>query len=404
MERTQFLSFITIAAGFVLTQFSLILYLPSQHLIAESIGLNPQEMAYALSTALCGYAAGQLFWGTLSDFFGRKNALLTAAISGGITAFAIPNCHSAANFDLLLATLTFFQAAYNSIGYALIYDTFPPAKTAKIIATISIFMAITPVIAPRISLTITDNWGWTMLFKALSVYSLLLSLGIMAQIKRRRVSSVRPKLTTGFASLMRNWPYLRYCLTLALAFSTFILFQQNAKPIFTQVMQVNDMQYATLYALAASPYLLSTIAVRKWIQRIPVKKLTKTGTGFLVTGYLTLLIGGLFPDWALSQTFGWLGVMISMIGTGIVMPGSKIGAISSVNSQVGSASSGMKFIQIGSSIVVTWIAADIMDTQNITNTLWVLAGCAVIAAALNYLESYQAPQETLAAEPAELSA
>ena len=106
MERSDVLSSTNIAAGFVLTQFSLILYLPSQHLIAQSIGLTAQDMAYALSTALCGYAAGQLWWGTLSDFFGRKKALLMAAIGGGITAFFIPHCHTAQNFDEMLAVLT----------------------------------------------------------------------------------------------------------------------------------------------------------------------------------------------------------------------------------------------------------------------------------------------------------
>ena len=183
---------------------------------------------------------------------------------------------------------------------------------------------------------------------------------------------------------MRNQAYLKYCFSLALTFSTFILFQQNAYAIFTHVMHVHAQHYAMAYALASSPYLLSTIAVRKLIQKMTIGAIAKTGTGLLATGYLMLALAALFPAHLLSTFFGWLGVMIAMAGTGIAMPSSKIGAISSIETQIGTASSGMKFIQIGSSIGIAWIAAHMMDTGNATSTLVLLAVCASIAALIHY--------------------
>ena len=383
MQNKQAIQFMTIAAGFVLTQLSLLLYLPSQKLIADAIGLSSEEMAYALSTALCGYALGQLCWGTLSDYLGRKPALIIAALGGAITAAVIPQCHSASNFDLLMACLTFFQAAYTSIGYSLIYDTFPAERTAKIIASIGILMAITPVIAPLLSFAITDRYGWTMLFTSLSVYSLVLMCAILWIIKHRPMPSFQTKGSGALTQLRNNHDYLIYCITLAFVYSAFILFQQKAPDFFANILHVPQQNYAFIYAIAALPYLLSTMVVKKLIQRYPIAQIVRIGSFLLASGYTLISCASLIQHLWLSEILGWTGILISMTGTGAVMPCSKIGAITSVNSHVGTASSGMKFIQIGTSIGAAWCAATLMATVGPVSSLSLLALCGIMAAWIN---------------------
>lgn len=55
-----------------LEPLSIDLYLPAFTDIAESLQVSLSEVQISLSIFLAGFAIGQLFWGSLSDYYGRK--------------------------------------------------------------------------------------------------------------------------------------------------------------------------------------------------------------------------------------------------------------------------------------------------------------------------------------------
>jgi MFS transporter, DHA1 family, multidrug resistance protein len=395
MPHNKTLRFIIIAAGFVLTQMSLILYLPCQNIIGHDLGLSEQAIAYALSTSLIGYALGQLWWGTLSDIIGRKTALLIAAMGGGLAAIAIPYSNTALSFDITMAMLTFCQAAFTSIGYALIRESFPANKSAHIIATIGILMATTPVMVPLINQAIVDNFSWHWLFWGIACYNLSLSISLVLHIPNTSSQSTKRFDIKSMVAAYENPHYTRYCLTLALGFSTFLLFQQHGEDLFAYLLQTNHNNYASVYAIATAPYLISTIAVRQCLNYFSLQTLNQCGLYMLAIGYGIILTShSLMPlHPTMAHTLPWIGIALSMLGTGIVMPTSKIGAMHHVSSQIGTAASVMKFTQIGISIIITWAATSFIPPHHSQQTLWLLALCALAATSISWALSkkHQSP-------------
>ena len=66
---------------------SIDLYLPAFADIAESLQVSMGEVQISLSIFLAGFAIGQLFWGSLSDYYGRKNPILLATALYTVSSF-----------------------------------------------------------------------------------------------------------------------------------------------------------------------------------------------------------------------------------------------------------------------------------------------------------------------------
>ncbi|MEG3002249.1 MAG: MFS transporter, partial [Comamonas sp.] len=61
-------------------------YLPSFHAIAQEFAVGPAAVQQTLSAYVLAMAITMLFYGTLSDTFGRQRVLLCAAVGFAITS------------------------------------------------------------------------------------------------------------------------------------------------------------------------------------------------------------------------------------------------------------------------------------------------------------------------------
>ena len=78
MNRKMGIVVLVLSLLAALEPLSIDLYLPAFTDIAESLQVSLSEVQISLSIFLAGFAIGQLFWGTLSDYYGRKNPILAA--------------------------------------------------------------------------------------------------------------------------------------------------------------------------------------------------------------------------------------------------------------------------------------------------------------------------------------
>src|SRR6202020_1935149 len=92
---TLLLSFLT-----ALGPLSMDMYLPSLPEIAHSLNAPVLDAQLTISAYLFGFAVGQIFYGPISDRFGRKPVLLTAL---GLYGVASVGCAFAHSVDALIA-------------------------------------------------------------------------------------------------------------------------------------------------------------------------------------------------------------------------------------------------------------------------------------------------------------
>ncbi len=148
--------------------------IPAQPDIARSLGARPEAGAALVTGYLLGYGPCQIFWGPLSDRFGRRLPL-TVAILGFLIASVV--CALANSLELLTGA-RFVQGMFGGgapvIARAIARDAGGGSKTASLLSTMTIILGIAPLVAPAIGsglLTLAD-WRW--IFWSLVVFGVLL--------------------------------------------------------------------------------------------------------------------------------------------------------------------------------------------------------------------------------------
>lgn len=139
-------------------------YTPSLPEIGQSLGVSDSMVEYTLTIYLFGFAVGTLFWGKVSDMFGRKPCLLLGL---GIYVLGCIGCYFSPSIEWLMVS-RFIQAFGGStgsvLGQAISRDAFHGAALGKLYASVGSSMAIFPAIGPIIGGLIAQNFDWGMIF------------------------------------------------------------------------------------------------------------------------------------------------------------------------------------------------------------------------------------------------
>ncbi|WP_182057854.1 purine nucleoside transporter PunC [Pantoea sp. ME81] len=161
--------------GFLATD----MYLPAFGDMQRDFATAPGTISASLSLFLGGFACAQVFWGPLSDRFGRKPILLA-----GLTIFAL-GCLGmlwVTDVNMMLA-LRFVQAvgvcAAAVSWQALVVDRYPKAQANKVFATIMPLVALSPALAPLLGAWLMGHFHWRSIFVVLTIIAVLLVIGTL---------------------------------------------------------------------------------------------------------------------------------------------------------------------------------------------------------------------------------
>ncbi|MFZ5639483.1 MAG: multidrug effflux MFS transporter [Bacillota bacterium] len=189
------------------------LYLPALPRMAENLNAAPSLVNLTLVSFFVFYAAGTLFWGPLSDKYGRKPILLTGLIiytaASALSAFS-GNVYQLIVFRVLQAIAS---GAVTSVGSAVVKDVYTGRKRESVLALVSSMVMIAPIVAPVIGAMILSFTSWRGVFWALSVIGLLATAGGIAMeetIGRRNTGNIFQSIgrlgvvakNPGFAALL----------------------------------------------------------------------------------------------------------------------------------------------------------------------------------------------------------
>ena len=158
-----------------LPQLSETMYSPSLPTIARDLNVSPSTAENTLTIYLIGFALGILFWGILSDRYGRKLSLLA---SFSICILGCLSCYFSTSITRLMISLfiqSFGGAGGTVLGQALCRDAFNENMLGKVYSTVASAQAIFLANGPVASSMIMERWGWPAIFLFLIVYALGLS-------------------------------------------------------------------------------------------------------------------------------------------------------------------------------------------------------------------------------------
>lgn len=164
---------VLLAALVAFAPLSIDTYLPSLPEIANSLAASQTQVQMTIGVFLLGLCVGMLFYGPLSDRFGRRPILLAGL---ALYLLASVGCMAASSVEQLIAW-RFFQAlggaAASVLARAIVRDLYPLNQAARALSLMHLVTMIATLAAPLAGSALLSLSGWRSIFGALLLFSVL---------------------------------------------------------------------------------------------------------------------------------------------------------------------------------------------------------------------------------------
>jgi DHA1 family bicyclomycin/chloramphenicol resistance-like MFS transporter len=288
---------ILIGALTFLTPFSIDVSLAGLPTIARAIGAPGGLMQWTLAAFIFATGAGQLFWGPLSDRFGRRPIVIAGLALFTLSAFAC----SVANDVALLIALRFTQGLGASAGtvtaFAVITDlALPPDERTRRQALISSISNVGPLAAPIAGVWILSALGW----RALYAVPALLGAAMLAAIVIVLPETAQKSVGTPLERYRRAFALPRIAWLAAAIFALFAgYFAMISGSSFVLVAQLGVATpfFAAAFATEASAGLLGSFLASRLAHRIDAERLLAGALAIAVVAAAANAVTGVaFPS------------------------------------------------------------------------------------------------------------
>ncbi len=244
------------------------IYSPSLPSIAHALKTSETWMEYTLSIYLLAFSLGTLFWGKLSDKYGRKICLLLGLL---IYIVGCIGCFMSNSIEFLLLS-RFIQAFGGStgsvLGQAICRDAFTKQEQGAAYATIGASLALAPAIAPFIGGLITQALGWR------SVFGLLIALGVVvfatvaAALPETHFNrNAAPSLWTVFTTMASDTSVIGFGLIVGLCNGIIFSYYGEGSFYLIELLKLSPSVFGTTFILIALATLLGGLVSRNLHKR-----------------------------------------------------------------------------------------------------------------------------------------
>ena len=162
------------------------MYLPSLPSMGEYFKTTPSLVQLGLTASMIGLAAGQIFFGPLSDKYGRRSPLLAAMYLFIISTIGCIFAPTIEIFAILRLLQGIAGAGGIVISRSVATDMFTGKELAKTLAIIGAINGVAPVAAPIIGGGLTEGIDWK------GIFWVLLALGIILLLGCRLIRQIPP--------------------------------------------------------------------------------------------------------------------------------------------------------------------------------------------------------------------
>ena len=311
------------AALMALNSLAIDIMLPALQQIGASLGVeNENHRQYVIPVYILGFGLAQLFFGPLSDRFGRRGPLLAGMVIYVVAAAAAA---VAPTFGTLLACRLvqgIGAASTRVIAVSIVRDTFEGRRMAEVMSLIfMVFMAI-PVVAPGMGQIIMLFASWHFIFLAMALGALLFTLWVALRLPETLHPEYRRPLTAksvigGFVVMLTDRVALCYALASTFAFAAMFGFINSSQQIYVGLYGVGEM-FPVIFACVAGLIAVSNFINARLVGRIGMRRLSQGALVMLLAIsllWLGLSLSGPIPLFLFIAIFSAAMVPFAMLGS-----------------------------------------------------------------------------------------
>lgn len=313
LGKNGLIVFITLMNMFI--PLSTDLYLPALPTMSTYFGVSSALTNLTLVSFFFFYAVGTLFWGPMSDKYGRKKVLIVGTILY-VAASAV--CAASAHVYMMIAARIvqgIGAGAITAVSMALIKDCFQGKQRETILAIVQSVAGLAPMIAPVLGAVLLQFTDWRGSFVVLTAVGAVCLL--LAFLYQETLSDEERYEGTVLGSLGRlvtvgkNMGFLVPCLIFSLYNLAFMGYIAMSSYIYVEYFGLSEQVYSYFFAANAALSMVGPILYVRFMTGFNKKKFAMICFAlYAVCGAAIVLIGHASPF------LFWIGFApFSLIGT-----------------------------------------------------------------------------------------
>ena len=342
------------------------LYLPALVTIAHKLNTTNSLVKISLACYLLTFGLSQLLYGPMSDAWGRKKVLISGL---GIFLLGSIIASLATNISLLLCGRLIEGAgigAANAVGYALIRDIYSGNELTRKLSYVSIFVGITPIIAPLCGGYLVGYFNWQACFITLSILAFGLILMQLYKLPETNQNlnkkAINPDIIIkNYYTALTNLNYLSYILAVSVGFAAILCLNSVLPFIMIKNLGVSPSHYGWLTLCTGTGYLSGSFVGGVVAVKFGAKLTIKIGAIIqIAASVLGLVVAFFFYD--IQAVL--LPLIIVLFGVGFIVPIGAGGAMTIFPQMAGSAAALLGTMMFGISSIFTSLVAHLpTETQ-----------------------------------------
>jgi len=273
---------------------SIDMYLPSLPTIGREFLASAGGTQLTLSAFFIGFALGQLFWGPLSDKYGRRPMLVAGVILYIITSAL---CAMSVSIEALIgfrALQALGGGAGTVITRAIVRDRFSGDQSARVMSYMMLVTMLGPLSAPLIGGYVLQWFGWRAIFWILSGFGciclVILLFGLSESNPRERQNKeTLLRVFAGYAGVFKDFRVVTCLLTGGFAFAGMFAYISGTPFVYIEFFGVAPEAYGYLFGLNIVSLMIFTYINGKLVTRFGAKRHVVFGAAMAACSGIALL-------------------------------------------------------------------------------------------------------------------
>ena len=337
-------------------------FLPAMPAIASAFDADARAVQFAVTTFFFGIALGQLFWGPLSDRYGRRPVLVAAMLLFLVASIACAFAPSVTAVVLGRFVQGLAMSSGSVVARAVVRDLYAHEQAARLLARMSIVFGVVPVTAPLVGGALV-GLGWQTIFWFLSACALALLAAVAWRLPETAPSIGVPvhaaEIARRFRALLRDRRYLAPAAPLLAIMMAIVAFVSSSAFVLVQGMGVSPQRFALLFATVMIGQIGGAWLSSRMVLRLGTARLLRFGLALGLAAGLAL--AGL--AWSgVNHPAAVVAPMVAfMFAASCVIPNAAAEALSPFPAYVGAAAALLGFLQASAGTLTSALLAVMFD-------------------------------------------
>ncbi len=303
---------VILAALSMLGALSIDAYLPALPAIAAEFSATDAAVQQTLTAYVLAFAIMTLFYGTLSDSFGRRPVILISLFFYLLSSVGTALANS---LEMLIVFRLFqgFSAGGGAVvARAIVGDMVSGAKAHRAMSYINVVFGLAPAIAPILGGWLQSAFGWRSIFIFITLFTLVLLVACAVflreslPLEKRAAFQLRVVLANYWKVGSHGFFILRSIST-ALAFSGIMIYVAAAPAFIINILHLSVTDFGWLFLPLIGGMILGSFAAGRLSHRVkPRAIISASFVIMLVAMAVNLAYCAWFPvrvPWAVLPLF-----------------------------------------------------------------------------------------------------